>query len=336
VTGDLERLTDDQLVGEMRRRDHGLVYAPRPPFHVGVVAGDDVAVPVAWVIGPQTRRAYAWRDGAITDEAGRTMATVARAGRVSIDARALADAAFADATAGPWVSTRSELVRETSRYLRVVPGFTIGRGLDTNLRMQSGTIARHHCRFAFDGRRWFVEDLRSTNGTYIDRTRVRRAALDARTRIEIAGHSVEFMPTLSPPRRSIDPTDPAVWAGLYLDRIELDLLTAALVSELPEVPPLATTCARMVAWMVDDVAVATDARWLMPTADDAGVWFDALVEREGDELPAPIFGDDCACFAAGDGAVILARTGALVARLAVVGSVDRVDDLAGAMAVRMM
>jgi hypothetical protein len=333
VIPDLSPLGDDAVVAAMRRRDHGLLYAPRPPFHIGLFVADDVAEPVAYVVGPHTRQRYRWRAAAIVDDAERAVATPPRTGRVSVDARALADAAFADATAGPWLFARTDSVK-TARWQRVFSGLTIGRSRQAHVPVQSSLVARQHCRFALDDGRWYIEDLASTNGTYIDRVRIQRAALDRRTRIEVAGHSVEFFPTLSPPHRAIDATDPDAWAALFLDRIELDLLTAQLASEVAEVPPLATLRARAVTWSLDGVTLATDVRWLMPNADDAGVWFDALVAREGDELPSPIVGDDCACFAAAPFVVVVARVGALVGRLAVVAPVVRADDLAAAVAAR--
>ena len=93
--------------------------------------------------------------------------------------------------------------------------------------------------------------------------------------------------------------------------------------------------AQMITWRLGANPRAHDARWLFATTDDASVWFDALVAREGDDLAAPIVGDDCACFATGTGVAIVARVGAVVARLAAAGGVDRADDLAAAMAVRM-
>ena len=92
--------------------------------------------------------------------------------------------------------------------------------------------------------------------------------------------------------------------------------------------------AGMITWRLGANPRARDARWLFATADDASVWFDALVAREGDELPAPIVGDDCACFAADKHVVIVARVGAIVARLERIRDIEHLDGMAAAIATR--
>lgn len=53
----------------------------------------------------------------------------------------------------------------------------IGRGEDCDIQLVSDRVSRHHCEvFCQDGQ-FFVRDLGSTNGTYVDGVRVSRAAL---------------------------------------------------------------------------------------------------------------------------------------------------------------
>ena len=48
----------------------------------------------------------------------------------------------------------------------------IGRGADAAIRLDDDYVSTRHARVASNGEQWFVEDLGSTNGTYIGHQRV--------------------------------------------------------------------------------------------------------------------------------------------------------------------
>lgn len=48
----------------------------------------------------------------------------------------------------------------------------LGRGTDAAIRLDDDYVSTRHARFATNGEQWFVEDLGSTNGTYIGNQRV--------------------------------------------------------------------------------------------------------------------------------------------------------------------
>lgn len=322
-------LSDDELRAAIRGRAHGLLYAPRRAWDVGVTitpppaslgtTGDDA---FAVVLGPDVRRAYTWREA---------LGERARSGRDAIDGRALADAAFADATAGAWLFARTVIIPVDGRWERLVPGFVIGRGAEAHLRMAGvGRVARQHARFDREGDGWVVEDLRSTNGTWIGNTRVTRARLAHRDVLNVGGHGIEFFATVVAAPRAIDPADDTTWGSLFLDRIELDVLGAELRYEAASGDGFATRRTGTAVWTQQASTLARDTRWLLPTADDATVFFDALVSRERDEIDAPLVGDDCAAFSRG---AVVVRAGSLVAKLEV-GTATRLDELAAAIAGR--
>jgi pSer/pThr/pTyr-binding forkhead associated (FHA) protein len=49
---------------------------------------------------------------------------------------------------------------------------TIGRAVECDIVIASKSVSREHTRIRKDGRRWFVDDLGSTNGTYLNSERV--------------------------------------------------------------------------------------------------------------------------------------------------------------------
>jgi hypothetical protein len=48
----------------------------------------------------------------------------------------------------------------------------IGRGADAAIRLDDDYVSTRHARVASNGEQWFVEDLGSTNGTYLGHQRV--------------------------------------------------------------------------------------------------------------------------------------------------------------------
>ncbi|WP_340537763.1 FHA domain-containing protein FhaB/FipA [Nocardioides sp. GXZ039] len=48
----------------------------------------------------------------------------------------------------------------------------IGRGSDAAIRLDDDYVSTRHARIAASGDQWFVEDLGSTNGTYIGNVRI--------------------------------------------------------------------------------------------------------------------------------------------------------------------
>jgi len=48
----------------------------------------------------------------------------------------------------------------------------IGRGSDAAIRLDDDYVSTRHARIASSGEQWFVEDLGSTNGTYVGSSRI--------------------------------------------------------------------------------------------------------------------------------------------------------------------
>jgi hypothetical protein len=60
------------------------------------------------------------------------------------------------------------------------PGLTtVGRHPESDIFLDDVTVSRHHCRFVLEGGSLTVEDSGSTNGTYVNDSRVDSARLEA-------------------------------------------------------------------------------------------------------------------------------------------------------------
>ncbi len=62
----------------------------------------------------------------------------------------------------------------------------VGRGSDSGFRINSGAVSKLHARFIVNGNQLVVEDLKSTNGTYVNGNRVQQSALVDRDMVQFA------------------------------------------------------------------------------------------------------------------------------------------------------
>ena len=69
----------------------------------------------------------------------------------------------------------------------------IGRGNDAAIRLDDDYVSTRHARIASSGDQWFVEDLGSTNGTYVGSSRISQAtALQLGTQVRIGKTVLEL------------------------------------------------------------------------------------------------------------------------------------------------
>ncbi|HLN78268.1 MAG TPA: FHA domain-containing protein [Nocardioidaceae bacterium] len=69
----------------------------------------------------------------------------------------------------------------------------IGRGSDAAIRLDDDYVSTRHARIAASGDQWFVEDLGSTNGTYIGSQRLTQpATLQLGSKIRIGKTTLEL------------------------------------------------------------------------------------------------------------------------------------------------
>jgi len=65
----------------------------------------------------------------------------------------------------------------------------VGRHSQADIRIASRDVSRHHCRLVFADGQWYVEDLGSLNGTYVNDQAVTRAPLLPNSVLRVAGHA---------------------------------------------------------------------------------------------------------------------------------------------------
>ena len=66
-------------------------------------------------------------------------------------------------------TTKAWLVHESGNRITVNKNrFIIGKAQGVDYRINNNTVSRNHCRILMRGDEFYVEDLGSTNGTFID------------------------------------------------------------------------------------------------------------------------------------------------------------------------
>lgn len=68
----------------------------------------------------------------------------------------------------------------------------VGRKPDNDLVIENPAVSGKHCRIYREGQAYFVEDLNSTNGTFLRDRRIASEPLHHRDELAIAKHTVEF------------------------------------------------------------------------------------------------------------------------------------------------
>jgi pSer/pThr/pTyr-binding forkhead associated (FHA) protein len=69
----------------------------------------------------------------------------------------------------------------------------IGRGSDAAIRLDDDYVSTRHARIASSGEQWFVEDLGSTNGTYVGSSRISQpTAINLGTQVRIGKTILEL------------------------------------------------------------------------------------------------------------------------------------------------
>jgi pSer/pThr/pTyr-binding forkhead associated (FHA) protein len=78
----------------------------------------------------------------------------------------------------------------SDRILRAGPPYAIGRDPGSDIVVAEGRVSWQHAVLRFDGDSWVLEDIGSTNGTFLGAQRVQRIALGEEITVRLA-HPVD-------------------------------------------------------------------------------------------------------------------------------------------------
>ncbi len=87
---------------------------------------------------------------------------------------------------------------------------TIGRKPDNDIVIDNPAVSGHHARIVKQGEEYVLEDLNSTNGTFLRERKVLKAGLRNKDELAVAKHTIVFLNDLEVPTPSAAAAAPAV------------------------------------------------------------------------------------------------------------------------------
>ncbi|MCU0722887.1 MAG: FHA domain-containing protein, partial [Planctomycetes bacterium] len=204
------------------------VFPVTGPIRIGRGEGNDIRLDVDEVSGSHARIAPA-RGGFVLEDQGSTNGTFVNGNRIRAarlahgdeieigPARFLFLSADGDEEAALAAFRRRRMARERRWALVAEDGsqteieslpFTVGRSADNRLALEDESVSSRHARFDREGSRLVLEDLGSTNGTFLGGRRIERERVGHGDEIEFGSlffvlRDVEYpLVARQPPRRS--------------------------------------------------------------------------------------------------------------------------------------
>jgi serine/threonine protein kinase len=103
------------------------------------------------------------------------------------------------APSGPIVAVRREpsmivglIIKSSGKSIRLGSLATvIGRASECDIILRSDHVSKRHCQIMVEDDGVWVEDLESANGTFVNTKQIRRARLNHRDTLDVAGHQFE-------------------------------------------------------------------------------------------------------------------------------------------------
>jgi pSer/pThr/pTyr-binding forkhead associated (FHA) protein len=88
------------------------------------------------------------------------------------------------------------LLLDTNQGPHVIPLestlLTLGRGLNNDIILEDTRVSRHHAQLRYKTRRFWVTDLNSTNGTYVNGERISEVDLRHGDVVSLGGLELTF------------------------------------------------------------------------------------------------------------------------------------------------
>ena len=89
------------------------------------------------------------------------------------------------------------LLKFNAAVIKEIPfdkdSFSVGRKPDNDIVIDNPAISGHHCKLSKQGGTIFVEDLESTNGTFVNEKRIKKAGLKHNDIVGLAKHALVFV-----------------------------------------------------------------------------------------------------------------------------------------------
>ena len=72
----------------------------------------------------------------------------------------------------PWITVFNDQEAADQKQVFTKPELQIGRDASCDIRINDETVSNQHARLSYRNKQWWIEDLLSTNGTFLNDERV--------------------------------------------------------------------------------------------------------------------------------------------------------------------
>jgi hypothetical protein len=132
------------------------------------------------------------------------------------------------------------LLKFNAAVIKEIPwdkeAITVGRKPDNDVVIDNPAISGHHCKLVKQGSGFFVEDLESTNGTFLNEKRVKAAGLSHNDVVGLAKHALVFISDDPPPapKAAPAPEEKADATMVLTPQKQAELAAASAAAAKPE------------------------------------------------------------------------------------------------------
>src|SRR5438132_572925 len=114
---------------------------------------------------------------------------------------------------------------------------TVGRKPDNDIVIDNPTVSGHHCKITLIGETFFVEDLNSSNGVFLNAKKIMKSGLKHNDVIGIAKHALKFVDERAP-EATLAPTaaQPAPDATMMISPTKQQEIAAAATNAAQKKP----------------------------------------------------------------------------------------------------
>jgi pSer/pThr/pTyr-binding forkhead associated (FHA) protein len=109
---------------------------------------------------------------------------------------------------------------------------SIGRKPDNDIVIDNPAISGHHCKLTLEGGGYYVEDLESTNGTFVNEKRIKKSGLHHNDVVGVAKHAVVFLHEAELALEAVQPSSDATM--VLTPQKQAELVAASAASAKPE------------------------------------------------------------------------------------------------------
>src|ERR1035437_591709 len=118
------------------------------------------------------------------------------------------------------------LLKFNAAVIKEIPfdrdSLAVGRKADNDIVIDNPAISGHHCRISVQGGTYFVEDLDSTNGTFVNEKRIKKSGLHHNDVVGVAKHALVFLEDAPPPEAAPEaPAEPPADATVMISPAKL-------------------------------------------------------------------------------------------------------------------